>query len=406
MHLPDVATDVAVDRLSRSRGELHGELLVTSGLPGTRSSTGHLHQARFNLSGSETRSRVAKAIGQRAGGMEVDWLDVLEDFCRRVLAAEREGTPPIRVGALPRAMGVEWRLDPLIPVGKPVILYGEGGTGKSTLAAACAVSVETGISVVPGFIPRKASVLYLDWESDQDEINDRVRSVAMGAHLPGPASILYRACHGPLADQVEDLARLVAEHSIGLVVVDSVGLAAGTSSDGGDAAESALRMFAAFRVLEAARHGCSILAIDHVSKAETEVSGRSARPYGSIYKVNLARAMFELRRGVTMGSTTNLGLYNTKSNVRGIIAPIGLEVDHADDGSVLYARSEHLPERSQSTLAERIYAALSEGHLEISDIAKAIREPENKVRATLSRYRDNLFGRLPSGEWEALPRAS
>lgn len=101
-----------------------------------------------------------------------------------MLDGERQGTPIVMVGGLPRPVGVNYRLDPMLPLNMPVILYGEGGSGKSTFAAAIAVSVQSGIVVVEGFIPRRANVLYLDWEGDQDQINDRVRGVAAGAHVP------------------------------------------------------------------------------------------------------------------------------------------------------------------------------------------------------------------------------
>ena len=63
MSLPEIATELTVNHLHRTRGETHGELVVVCGLPGTRSSDGHLHQATFNLSGSEARNRLAKTLG-------------------------------------------------------------------------------------------------------------------------------------------------------------------------------------------------------------------------------------------------------------------------------------------------------------------------------------------------------
>src|SRR4051812_39085540 len=97
MRVPELAIEMTVDRLSRTRGELHGELAVSCGLPGTRSADGHLHSARFNLSGGTTRGSLAKVLVKRANTPDIDWEDLLEDFCRRVMAAERDGDPVIDV---------------------------------------------------------------------------------------------------------------------------------------------------------------------------------------------------------------------------------------------------------------------------------------------------------------------
>src|SRR5262245_42613684 len=223
MVLPDLTVELTVRRLTRSRGELHGEISVACGLPGTSSKDGHLHQARFNLSSTQSRHTLAKALVARTSLPDLAWADILEDFCRRVLGADDHGEPVTMVGARPRSVSRPYRLDPLLPLGDPVILYGEGGTGKSTLAAAIAVSVETGVAVVPGFIPRKAPTLYLDWESGPDAINERVALIGSGANLARPAEIRYRAMTRPLADAAEDLAAYITDEHIGLVVVDSIG---------------------------------------------------------------------------------------------------------------------------------------------------------------------------------------
>lgn len=391
LQIPDIGTEVVVGRLTKSRGELHGMLRVQSALPAVRSVDGTLFAARANLSSDTARKTIAKALTERAPAAGIDWLLLMDEFCTRVLNAEQTGEPVIMVGSLPRPMGILWRLDPIVPAGKPVILYGEGGTGKSTLAVAIAVSVETGVTVIDGFAPVRAPVLYLDWEADLDEINDRVRGVTIGANIPNVVQLRYRGCAGPLADQAEELAGLVAEANAGLVVVDSIGLAAGTSSDGADAAESALRLFAAFRLIVSARPGCSILAIDHVSKSETEATHRSARPYGSIYKTNLARAMFEVRRlADEKEGTSTIGIYNTKSNVRGLIAPIALRLEYDEGGAITYERLPDMPaSQAEADVADELEAILASGPRTVRELANKTHRTEGVVRTTLHRYRQD-----------------
>jgi hypothetical protein len=401
LRVPELITEIAVDRLTRTRGELHGELQVTCGLPGTRSADGHLHNARFNLSGGTARSSLAKVLAKRANTDDVDWEDLLEDFCRRVMAAEREGDPVQLVGALPVPVGETYRLAPVLPANQTTILYGEGGVGKSTIAAVAAVSIETGVAVIEGWIPRQAPVLYLDWEGGRDSINRRVRGVAIGAYIPRVVTIRYLDCRrrGALYTFAEDIARLVEQEGIGAVVVDSVGMASGTSAEGADANEGAIRLFSAFGYL-----ATTILAVDHVSKAEAETPNRAARPYGSIYKTNLARATFELRRTKTGDGSSVLGLYNTKANDADTLAPMSLRVTHDDDGAIRYERLEALPAELTGPLsqADRIAAFLMDDHFTSDQLAELTGIAENSVRSVLSRHK-RRFSKLPSGVWELLP---
>lgn len=402
LRVPEIMTELTVDRMSRSRGETHGELTVLCGLPGTRSSDGHIHQARFNLTSTTARTSVAKVLQQRSAAPEVDWLDLLEDLCRRVLAADREGDPVAKVGALPMELRENYRLDPLMPLDQVTILFGDGGVGKSTLATAIAVSVQEGVSVVEHWVARQAPVLYLDWEAGRAALNRRVRGVAMGAHIPRVVQIDYLDCRrrGPLHGFAEDVARMVDREGYGLVVVDSVGMASGTGGEGGDANETALRLFGAFGFI-----GTTILAIDHVNKVDAETTSKRSRPYGSIFKSNLARATYEMRRSE---SSQVVGVYHMKVNDGPLQPPVGLHVSYSDDGAIVYERQAGLPTELTTSLSltDQIKAAIRlNGHLTHEELADELGHDPEKVRKLLYRYNGRYFARLASGRWELLPEA-
>ncbi len=259
------------------------------------------------------------------------------------------------------------------------------------------------MSVIEGWVPRKAPILYLDWEAGKASVNRRIRGVAMGAHIPQVVQVHYLDCRrrGALYSFAEDIARMVDQEGFGLVVVDSVGMASGTSSEGTDANESAIRLFSAFGYL-----GTTVLAIDHVSKAETDAPNRPARPYGSIYKTNLARATFELRRQKTADGSSVLLLNNTKANDADTLPPTSLKVIHGDDGSISYEVLEHVPQELSGSLtqADRIASYLVDDHYNVDQLAEFTGLSENVVRAVLSRHKKR-FNRLPSGVWELLPKA-
>lgn len=401
LRVPELMTELSVDRLGRSRGETHGELRVLCGLPGTKSHDGHIHQARFNLTSTTARSSVAKLLRERAAAPEVDWFDLLEDLCRRVLAADREGEPVAKVGALPVELRETYRLDPILPLDQVTILYGDGGVGKSTLAGAIAVSVHEGVAVIEHWIPRQAPVLYLDWEAGRSALNRRVRGVAMGAHLPRVAQIDYLDCRrrGPLHGFAEDVARMVDREGYGLVVVDSVGMASGTGGEGGDANETAIRLFSAFGFL-----GTTVLAIDHVNKTDAETVTKRSRPYGSVFKSNLARATYEVRRS---DQSDTIGLYHTKVNDGPYQAPVGLRVEYGGDGSITYSRMPGLPSELTRSLGlkDQLKAAIQlDGHQTADELAERLDADPHVIRTTLNRHKQ-LFSRLPSGAWELLPEA-
>jgi len=402
LRVPELTIEIAVDRLSRTRGELHGELSVACGLPGTRSADGHLHNARFNLSGGTTRGSLAKVLAKRANTDDVDWEDLLEDFCRRVMAAEREGDPIESVGALPIPVGESYRVEPLLPLDQVTILYGDGGTGKSTLAVALSVSVQEGVALLDRWTPRRAPILYLDWEAGRASINRRVRGVAMGAHIPRVVTIDYLNCRrrGALYTFAEDVARMVDVRGYGMVVIDSVGMAAGTGGEGTDANESAIRLFGAFGFI-----GTTVLAIDHVNRADADTSNRRSRPYGSIYKSNLARATFELRRTKTVQGSV-LGLYHTKANDSELLPPQPISVAYGDQGEISYERLDAMPVALTTSLSllDRITALLTRERMSSDDIADELDHEKRKVEALLYKYKSR-FNRLPSGVWELLPEA-
>jgi hypothetical protein len=284
----DGEVTLTLDRLRRTSGDLHGELTVASAstdAPGD----GYILGGNVNMSAIGTRGALSKAIIARAPHVKIDWLDCLERFARRVLKAERAGEPIVVVGNRPRREVEPWLYRPILREGKPTILFGPEGTGKSFLAAAIAASYRSGKDVIEGWHPTgSGQVLVLDWEDDEDTWNDRLRRLTDGRGF-APVDILYRYGRSSLADDVEEISRIVAEHRVGLVIVDSILKAAPPGRDGGDPADTASRLFAALRFISG-----TVLLLDHVTKADGR--GGSDRPYGSVVKPAFARLTMNLTR--------------------------------------------------------------------------------------------------------------
>lgn len=311
-----------------SGGELHAELHVTVG--GLA-----IHRARFNLSSTTARTTLAKTLSARSS-TKVDWTRALEQLCQHILGEERRGEPFERVGRLARRQGTRYLLYPMMPVDEPTLLFADGGTGKSYLAVAIACSVQAGIPILPGFdLRKKGPVLYLDWETSRDEINERVQAVCAGAGIE-PVEFFYRRCTTALTDQVEEVAGLIAQEGIALVVADSLGFALGQQSERGSAEETAIRFFTAVRHLKT-----TVLGIDHLKKEDAQSKGGPLKPYGSGYKVNAARSTWSVRKQNDVDG--DLILENQKLNNGRRAAPVGLRATFEENEDGLTTKVTYSP---------------------------------------------------------------
>lgn len=319
-------TEMKLTRVKRRSDGIYGEIKVIANIAGVKAIDGVMHMSRFNVSSSSARNSLAKLLASRAPGIDVDWYDGIEALSQFVMLSESSGQPFLDVGDKMRESSMaRYVLDPLVPANVSSLLYGPGGSGKSIIALAGAMSVQAGVEIIPGIMPSvTGNVLYLDWETDAPVINDRIMSIADGAGIK-PPRITYRRCIKPLADEVEDVANAVAERDIVFVVIDSAGMAMGTGGEYGDANESTLRLFDAIRYINVTTQ-----IIDHVSKQEIRSKGKvtGLLPYGSVYKVNLARSAWEVRNGTSeTDELVRLALLHTKSNDSRLLQQRGLEID-------------------------------------------------------------------------------
>lgn len=384
---------IEVDHLRRRAGELHGELVVTAAT--TPVGHGQIHRAAFNISSTTMRDRLAKVLDTRTPSAGIKWAHLLEEFCGEVLLAEREGSPILVVGKLPPQVTEGYLIEAFLPENKASIIYAAGGTGKSYLGVLAAVCVRTGTPMLNWKV-KQGGVLYLDWETDEYELDERVKRVANGLGLAVP-EIMYRACAATLESMAEQLSQTVNAHGIRLVIVDSVGMATRGTGDG-PAEETAIDLFRAMRYL-----GTTVLAIDHVTGADAHREGAIDKPYGSIYKVNLARSVWELKGSVPETGNAHLALFHRKVNKGRLQGPVGMMVTHTED-AVTFHREEVTDEGlvRGMTIGARITNALRRGRMSVPDLAEELGVSDAVVRVTLSRGRGSMFGKLPDGTWGLL----
>jgi len=405
----DMGTDLNFTHIRRSRGDLQGELAISTRLANVKTNNGVLHVARFNVLSSSTRSSLATMLEKRTPGHDMDWFDALEMLCQGVIVAESAGEPVAEVGLDdPKPFGDHFMVEPLILKGRSALLFGPGGVGKSLIALACGLSVAAGKEIIPGIRPAvHGPILYLDWETTADVINDRIQAIARG-HDFQPVPIHYRRCIRPLADDAEELSAIVASKRIQLVIVDSAAYAMGAQGEYGDANESILRLHEALRLI-----GGTAQIVDHVNKTDARSKGGTASPYGSAYKTNAVRTSWEVRKGPSPEGELRINLYHAKSNDTALLDPIGITLDWTYN-SIRFRESAVLEEEEdltvsvaeRETVKELILDLLSNGEkVQMQTFLKTYpRVTPNTMRGTMNRMVSKGEVKHEQGGWYMLAR--
>jgi hypothetical protein len=295
----------------------------------------------------------------------------------------------------------EWRVAGLVPEGAPSILAGHSGLGKSYVALCLAVCVCTGRPFL-GRDVRRAAVLWVDRELDQEETTRRAYAVARGLGLAGPPDNLFYL--RPLAAVGTDEAQAavlaaVRAHGVGLTVLDSLTLGAV-----GDAKEQR-DVVPVMRAVEA--WGTS-LCIDHITKAAAAGNQSAASIFGSGMKRAIARSTFNL---VPAGDA--LTLHPDKTNFGPASTPVHFLARHGADEAgrteVVFERvepghealdgaGEHAPAHEQTLFALARLHAETGGPVPLGALAAERELKETTVRNHLStlrgrvvRYGDNTY---------------
>lgn len=358
---------IRVDRIRERSDQVSCEITIKSGLPGESS---HLHQARFNLSSTTSRKSLAKYMDDRYGNPP-PWVDVLEQLCVMTLVHYREGEPVVRLGDVPQRENLMWRVYPFLAENQANVLYGEGQTGKSMIAAYLSTLVDSPLDH-NGFIVEPGNVMILDYETDESEAAERVRALQAGLEIGTSTDIIYRFGRLPLADDIEQIQRVVLEYEINLVVVDSFGMAAGGDQD---KSTDIIRYFQALRSLR-----CTSLTIDHMNKAGGQ--------YGNVYKFNEARCIWMTKSVTEAGSGgLDIGLYHKKMNNGRLLNPIALHMDFTDGVCTVTKQDiSTIPDLDRSVpLRLRLQEALGRGAMNVKDLSEELETSVANIRTTLNR---------------------
>jgi hypothetical protein len=275
----------------------------------------HVMLQKQNLSSGNAKRTLANDLNDRLSLGKSTWMSIVETVCTRSIRTNWKGAEIQKIGKNPRRKEMPYLLYPVIRKDAPCIIYGTGGIGKSYVSLFFCLLVQENLSVGK-LAPTKTKVLYLDWESGDDDLNDRVAALNKGLGID--VELDYRRCFDTLTNDIHELARVITTGDYGLVVVDAKGAAIGGQIN---EAKETIEMFNALRSLN-----ITSLIIDHVSKES------NSGPIGSIYNMNEARNVWEMRASQQEDSDfSRIGLYHRKTNVGKRHKPFGLEFKFLDD---------------------------------------------------------------------------
>ncbi|MGH7801507.1 MAG: DnaB-like helicase N-terminal domain-containing protein [Thermodesulfobacteriota bacterium] len=247
----------------------------------------------------------------------------------------------------------KWILQHAIPYGFPSTIYGDGGLGKSYLGLFFATLAAIGGERFLGlkFHDEPLRTLYLDFELDEEEFTRRAFRIARGLGLSRPPeNLFYLQATKSLYKLLPQLKSILISQGIQLLIIDSLGAACVDP-------EKVLDVIEIFTELKNFR--IATLVLDHQSKMQANDKYHQKTPYGSVYKYNLSRSVFQLSRLGKDENRVSLMLRHTKSNFGTELDDLIFDISFEGD-RVIFLESKALsPEEKEMIKFERTGSGLN-----------------------------------------------
>ena len=395
----DEGIGVKMERLkNNSAGEPQAEVTVRLLEPHGYHVAGKVLGAdRLVLTSRSGKDGAIRTLNKRIEDAPLEWFKVIEHAASEAVEHMRVSTPMVMIGdeEPPGSINQGFALYPVIRKGVSTVMYGEGGSGKSLFAIYFAMLIQGGFDA-NGLRGTPGSVLYCDWETDQEDFTQRLFAIQEGdANLEGVA-LAYRHCSQPFLAELEAIAAIVTEHKIDTIVIDSFEAALSKNSN---ESESIQPFFNALRDLIPG--GITALLIDHKSK-EDSTKNNSAGPIGSVMKLNRARSVWEM----SQDSNGVVGMIHRKVNTGRKQPPLGFDVDFVGDETldkVTFRRTDIAQSdlRVKLSVRDRVYSTLRGGEMGLEELAIATGDDKQQVSNLLHRKtrKPSAFQQNENGKW-------
>lgn len=393
---PESKVAAEVERIVERDGGLLVDLTMSDVTNPDR--PGVLYSARLNLMAPNSKRSLALQLSER---MDADFAGILEQITLLTRQHYQQGEPVVDLrNVFPRPSATRWLLEPFVEEGSgATIVFADGGTGKSVLALAMGLSVSTGQPILgqPKGEPRP--VYYLDWEADEFIHAMRMRAILKGAGITATPPMFYHRQVASLPEAISQIRRNIAEKNVGLVIIDSMGAAAGQEPE---AAQTAIEFFRAARSMRV-----PFIGIHHKPKSSL---ADQKKPFGSAYFHNLARITWSLEKVQDAGADESIvDFTNCKNNNGRLLKPKAYKLTfvNSDQDDLEEIRVKVVDRASVSELREKmplkerlLQELLSNGKMQLDELAELVGKKPADVKPRLyDLKRAGKVDRFADGAW-------
>ena len=365
-----------------SDGQVKGELEIQRNVNGTINYL--LVPTQFNFSSEPTRAKFAKQLTEKLD-VKLEWKEIFDCISETVQRLARAGDSCIEVYPQETVTLPQQLVGNIIYKGVQNIIFGEKGVNKSTLAYLLGICVSLPWPENPlGLeVPTESvKTLVLDWETDKPIFEYCISRLQKGMQFPY-CSLYYRRCNLPLADDIEPIQKHIEASRAKLLVIDSLGAAAGGEHGELKGAESALLFNSALRKLD-----ITSLIVGQTKKGDDE---KKKTIFGSTYFTYYARNIFELCAGEDdFSDTQHLGLFHRECNLGRKTPPLGLRLTYTPESIDIEREPVSIAEFVHKvSVSKQILETLKEGAMTAKELQEHLDVSRGSIDMALKRLRQH-----------------
>ncbi len=364
---------------------------------------------RVNLSGKRGRDEIVKRLTDLHVSRQleenecygiINWPELIEQVSGEIIRREREGEPGIIIEPSEgTAQHPGYLIEPVITHNVANIIYGDKGVNKTTLGITLLALAQNGSETNPIELDVKGKTIVglLDWESTPELTQYTISRLVGGGTIPS-FKLPYLRCEQSLADDLERIGNWIANNKIELILIDSLGQAAGTDRFDSSGKSGALLFFRALRQL-------NITSLIIAQNAKNEDTNRKTI-YGSTFFSYYARSIFELKRPLENESedAMHLALIHQESNYSRRFPPIGLFVIYSDSSISICREPVSLSEfLGKVSKTKELLDLLKSGAKSVTAIGIELELSDRRTRTLLSQQKTKgKVTNIGSGMWGLL----
>ena len=221
----------------------------------------------FNFTSDIARKRLINTLNEKYPDWQ--WLEIIDNLCAKVQALTKVGEDDTVIQPSdPRGKHPGYYIEPVIMKGVPNVIYGDKGVNKTTLCLVMMGIIANTVTDSPSGLvaSERANIALLDWENNRELTEYTASRLVEGEAVPY-FELPYLRCSRPLSDDMERIGAFLYKHKSNLIMIDSLGKAAGSDSHDSSGKNAALRFFECLDRFEIP--GLTTLIIGQNSKDDT-----------------------------------------------------------------------------------------------------------------------------------------